>query len=219
VVVAMFQPTREDESRTRLLIIVAILGLLALLVVAGAAHAADQPYVEISATSGLVFSEVPGPEASYWDKQEYVGLRVVGRLPYRDFALVARGDVTGVPGTFAYDKPGSFKALVGDVGLTWTPARVSGIAIGGIASYGEIWSLGDDRGPARASVLGLGLTARHEATHSWVAVGVVDSDFYGGFAPRLLVHGTLYKGLSMEADAIWRRAPTLNLSILVGWKK
>jgi len=96
---------------------------------------------------------------------------------------------------------------------------VGGIAIGGLATYGEIWSLGDDRGSARASVYGIGVTARHEATHSWVAAGVISSDFYGGLAPRLLVHGTLYKGLSMEADLIWRRAPALNLSILVGWKR
>src|SRR4030042_1778106 len=93
-----------------------------LIILAASAYAGDQPYLEIYATSGLTLTEESGAEGGppTWAQDEYVGMKVVGRLCWRDFALVGRGEGKGLPGQFAYDRPGSFTALVGDAGMTWT---------------------------------------------------------------------------------------------------
>jgi hypothetical protein len=199
-------------------LIVAVLLVLA----AATLVCADEPYVELYATSGLILAEETDDksQAHYWSQDEYVGAKVVGRLPWRDFAAVVRGEVKGLPGQFAYDAPGSFTALIGDVGGTWTPLDWRGAAIGLIATYGEAWSLSDDRGPVRESIWGAGVTVRHEATRSWIAAGFAQSTFYGaGLSPRVVIHAPILGPTALEADIVWGDAPAINLSANVGWSK
>ena len=213
-------PTRDDERLIRWLIVLGILGLLVAMSSLAQAGERSRPYVELYATSGLVMTqELDAAGAVAWSQDEYVGAKAIGRLPWRDFAAVVRGEVKGLPGTYVYDKPGTYTAIIGEAGATYTRA-LGPVEAGAIATYGQAWALRDDRGPLRESIWGAGLTVRHEGTRSWIAAGFASSAAYGsGLAPRLVIHAPLMGPTALELDVVWGDAPAVNISINAGWSK
>lgn len=208
----------KDKS-ARWFAFVGIAGVLLTLALTESGHCGE-PYIETYAVTGSTFSGAMNRHdgEEFWSQKRFVGAKLIARFPFRDFAVVGRGQAQGVPGRFVYKDPRTFNALLFDAGLTWTPLRFAKAEIGGIATYGGFFDPRKDVPEQRVPfwTWGAGAFLRHPESRAWVGVGVVRGDVYGpSIYPRLVLHSPQIARSVLEVNAIWGKAATFSVSINV----